>query len=76
MCFLLKGKAMKTIDEKVEYHMRVSDKAHELYQKRGGRYILQWQGAAKGYSSERVGIDVLWKDCMQQAKEIIDNENN
>jgi len=64
---------MKTIDERVKYHMRVSDKAHELYQERGGTYARQWEGAAKGFGIERANIDWLWKDCMKQAKEIIES---
>ena len=62
---------MKTIDERVEYHMRVSDKAHELYKKRGGTYARQWEGAAMGIGIERANINSLWKDCMKQAKEIV-----
>tara|TARA_R100000951_G_scaffold28871_1_gene24768 strand:+ start:305 stop:496 length:192 start_codon:yes stop_codon:yes gene_type:complete len=62
---------MKTIDERVEYHMRVSDKAHELYKKRGGTYARQWEGAANGFGIERANINSLWKDCMKQAKEIV-----
>ena len=53
--------------------MRVSDKAHELYQERGGTYARQWEGAAKGFGIERANIDWLWKDCMKQAKEIIES---
>ena len=67
---------MKTIDDKVAYHMRVADKAHELYQKRGGTYARQWEGAAKGFGIERANINSLFKDCMEQAKEIIRHENN
>jgi hypothetical protein len=62
---------MKTIEERVKYHMRVSDKAHELYQKRGGTYARQWEGAAKGFGIERANIHTLWKDCIKQAKEIV-----
>ena len=62
---------MKTIEERVKYHMRVSDKAHELYKKRGGTYFRQWEGAAKGFGIERANKDSLWKDCINQAKEIV-----
>lgn len=64
---------MKTIDERVKYHMRIADKAHALYQERGGTYARQWEGAAKGFGIERANIDWLWKDCMKQAKEIIES---
>ena len=67
---------MKTIDERVRYHMRVSDKAHELYKEQGGTYAQQWEGAAKGFGIERANIDSLFKDCMKTAKEIISHENN
>jgi hypothetical protein len=67
---------MKTIEERVGYHMRVADKAHELYKERGGTYARQWEGAAKGFGIERANIDYLWKDCMEQAKEFIGHENN
>ena len=56
--------------------MRVSDKAHELYKKRGGTYARQWEGAVKGFGIERANIDSLFKDCIEQAKEIISHENN
>ena len=69
--FSLKGKDMKTIDDRVEYQMRVSNKAHELYLKRGGTYARQWEGAAKGFGIERANMDSLWKDCIRQAKEIV-----
>lgn len=53
--------------------MRIADKAHALYQERGGTYARQWEGAAKGFGIERANIDWLWKDCMKQAKEIIES---
>ena len=53
-----------------------TEKAHELYKERGGTYARQWEGAAKGFGIERANIDSLFKDCMEQAKEIIRHENN
>ena len=55
--------------------MRVSDKAHELYKQQGGTYAQQWEGAAKGFGIERANINLLFKDCIKKAKEII-HENN
>ena len=59
---------MKIIDEKVKYHMRISDKAHKLYQKRGGTYAKEWEGAAKGFGVERANNHTLWKDCIKAVK--------
>jgi len=64
------NETMKTIDEMVQHHMHISDKAHELYKERGGTYARQWEGVAKGLGIERANMHSLWKDCMKQAKEI------
>tara|TARA_Y100000114_G_scaffold107286_1_gene100613 strand:+ start:1281 stop:1505 length:225 start_codon:yes stop_codon:yes gene_type:complete len=63
-----KNTKMKTIDEKVKYHMRISDKAHKLYQKRSGTYARQWEGAARGFGVKRANNCTLWKDCIKHVE--------